>query len=81
MPAQPRFIYDDQVVQALAANRTHGSLDVGSLLRLSRRAEYFMDTKLSYLLREVLPELLRRPLRRELRRDPEVQDPAAHLDK
>jgi hypothetical protein len=81
MPAQPRFMDDDQMVQALSANRTNDPLDVGSLLRHSRRAEYFMDTKLSYLLGEVLPKLLRRPFRRGLRRDPEVQDPAAHLDK
>jgi hypothetical protein len=56
LPAQPRFMDDDQVVQALAANRTNDSLDVSSLLRHSRRAEYFMDTKLSYLLREVPAE-------------------------
>src|SRR5438445_13671418 len=36
---QPRFIQDDDVVQALAANRPDHALDIGSLPRRSRSRE------------------------------------------
>jgi hypothetical protein len=46
MPAQRRFIDDDQVVQALAANRANHPLDVRPLPRRSWRSPYFLNAKL-----------------------------------
>ena len=42
---QPSFIQDDDVVQALAANRSDQSLDIGILPRRSRGREDFADAQ------------------------------------
>ena len=49
MPVQRRFIDDDQVVQALAANRANDPLDVRPLLRRSWRSQHFLNAKQFHL--------------------------------
>jgi hypothetical protein len=53
MPVQRCFIEDNQMVQALAANRANDPLDVRSLLRYAWRAEHFTNTELFHWVREI----------------------------
>src|SRR5438034_4454198 len=69
---QPSFIQDDDVVQALAANRTDQALDIGILPRRSRSREDCRECPASLSLREI-------PFR-STRRDREA-DSEAHCPK
>src|SRR5258706_7442648 len=53
---QRSLVEDDQMIQALAPNRSDHALDVGSLPRRARSREYFCDTHDFHLLHEVSTE-------------------------
>jgi hypothetical protein len=56
MSAQRRFMDDDHIVQTLAANRANDPLDVRTLLRHSRRSQYFPNARLLNLFGEIRSE-------------------------
>src|SRR5215831_11940988 len=54
--AQRDFVEHDQMVQALAPNRTNHALDIGSLPGGARCGQHLMDSHVSYLSAEFIPE-------------------------
>jgi len=56
LPVQPRFVEDDHMIEALAANGTDYALDVGPMPRGSRRTEHLLYAHVVDLSGEVVTE-------------------------